>query len=147
VASTAAEQTRLENKYRSRDNIEPVNSQLAVLFATLVRARLPAISEFTHIPADLDVTEDDPGQLSELRDVLDDQVLATVVEEAFDSADEAELDAVLASFAHASLVPIKSARTRSPSPPSPDISGAVGDASCPRFLLRRDACSCVPGSV
>lgn len=100
VASTAAEQTRLENKYRSRDNIEPVNSQLVVLFVALVRARLPAISEFSQIPADLDITDDDPGTLSELRDVLDDQVLAMAVEEAFDSADEAELDAVLASFAH-----------------------------------------------
>lgn len=100
VASTAAEQTRLENKYRSRDNIEPVNSQLAVLFVALMKARLPAISEFSQIPADLDVTDDDPGTLSELRDVLDDQVLAMVVEEAFDSADEAELDVVLASFAH-----------------------------------------------
>jgi superfamily II DNA/RNA helicase len=100
VASTAAEQTRLENRYRSRDNIEPVNSQLVVLFVALVRARLPAINEFSQIPADLDVTDDDPDTLSELRDVLDDQVLAMLVEEAFDSADEAELDAVLASFAH-----------------------------------------------
>jgi len=100
VASTAAEQTRLGNKYRSRDNIEAVNSQLFELFVALVRIRLPAITEFRQIPADLDVTDDDPGTLSELRDVLDDQLLAMLVEEAFDSADEGELDAVLASFAH-----------------------------------------------
>ena len=73
------------------------------LFVSLVHARLPAISQFTQIPADLDVTDDDPGELSELRDVLDDQVLATVVEEVFDSIDEPELDAVLASFAYATF--------------------------------------------
>jgi hypothetical protein len=102
VASTSAEQARLERTYGSRDNIEPVNSQLAVLFVALVKARLPAIIEFSQIPDDLDVTDDDPGELpgdlSELRDVLDDQVLAMLVEEAFDSADESELDAVLTAF-------------------------------------------------
>jgi hypothetical protein len=107
VASTPAEQTRLERTYGSRDNIEPVHSQLVVLFAALVRARLPVITEFSQIPADLDVTDDDPselsGDLSDLRDVLDDQVLAMLVEEAFDSTDESELDVVLASFARATL--------------------------------------------
>lgn len=107
VASTPSEQTRLERTYGSRDNIEPVHSQLIVLFEALVKARLPAINMYSQIPADLDVTDDDPGDLSdhlsELRDVLDDQVLAMLVEEAFDSADESELDAVLTSFARATL--------------------------------------------
>lgn len=107
VASTPAEQARLERTYGSRDNIEPVNSQLVVLFVALVKARLPAIAEFSQIPDDLDITDDDPGELPgnlpELRDVLDDQVLAMLVEEAFDSADETELDAVLTSFASATL--------------------------------------------